>query len=172
MRISRFNTLLKGGDLSSIGKADHVVAQIRDQAGFDELFVELFNRDRRVVMRAADAIEKITTKNAGYLRPHKEEIIGLCRAVEAIELKWHLALLIPRLDLNTKEFAECWRILSTWVLDRNESRIVRVNAIQALFELSARMKNGKPEFDRIIAQVEQENIPSINARLRKLRQMK
>ncbi|RQP18386.1 MAG: hypothetical protein EAS52_05655 [Parapedobacter sp.] len=58
--MSRFKDILQGGDLRSIGKANQVVAQVGDQSTFDELFKELYNTDRKVVMRAADSIEKIT----------------------------------------------------------------------------------------------------------------
>ena len=167
--MGRFTDQLKGGDLRSIGKADRIVAQIKDQADLDELFKGLFDPDRKVVMRTADAIEKITLTHPMYLQKHKDEIIALCKSSQAIELKWHLAQLLPRLRLTAQEVEKCWNILSEWAADRNESRIVRVNSLQGLFELSERIKNGRSEFDRIADQVEPERIPSINARIRKLR---
>lgn len=167
--MGRYNVQLKGGDLRSIGKVDQVVAQIRDQADLDELFNGLFSDDRKVVMRTADAIEKVTLKHPVYLRKHKEEIIAICNRANAIELKWHLAQLLPRLDLTAREAEKCWQILSTWAIDRNESRIVRVNSVQGLFELSERMKKGRSDFDNLMDRIEKEKIPSINARIRKLR---
>ncbi len=166
--MSRSTDQLKGGDLRSIGKADRIVAQIKDQADLDELFKGLFDLDRKVVMRTADAIEKVTLENPLYLQKHKEEIIALCNSSQAIELKWHLAQLLPRLDLSAQEVEKCWKILREWATDRNESRIVRVNSLQGLFELSSKRRNGRESFDRIAEEIGREKIPSINARIRNL----
>lgn len=56
----RFEEILKGGDLRSIGKTNEVVGMVNNQKSFDELYQLLFHPDRKIVMRAADAIEKIT----------------------------------------------------------------------------------------------------------------
>jgi len=67
------------------------------QHDFDELFKLLFHADRLIVMRAADMIEKITVRDSLYLTSHKIEIFDLCEIAQNKELKWHLALLLPRL---------------------------------------------------------------------------
>ena len=89
--------LLSGGDLRSVGNVDSVIAQIKSQEDFDELFLYLFHPDRLVVMRAADAIEKIAAEKPSYLMKHKNQIIELCYSAFRKEVRWHLALLIPRL---------------------------------------------------------------------------
>lgn len=72
--MSKFQDLLKGGDLRSIGKANSIVALVKSQADFDDLFIELTNADRKVVMRTADAIEKITIHNPELIIKHKTEL--------------------------------------------------------------------------------------------------
>lgn len=57
--MNKFQNLLEGGDLRSIGKANEIVDMIHNQADFDELFENLMATDRKIVMRAADAMEKI-----------------------------------------------------------------------------------------------------------------
>lgn len=49
-----------------------------------------------------------------------------------------------------------------------ESKIVRVNAMQALYAFFKRNKNFKKELDNLIPLLQKERIPSINARIRKL----
>ena len=66
-----YDDLLKGGDLRSIGQSNKVISSINNQQNFDELFEYLFHNDRKVVMRTADAIEKITGNNPDYLENTK-----------------------------------------------------------------------------------------------------
>jgi hypothetical protein len=161
--------LLSGGDLHSIGKSNSLQLKISSQNDFDELFNCLFNEDRLVVMRAADAIEKITIVHPGYLKKHKRKILTLCAAAVNKELKWHIALLLPRLHLNTKETETVWSILTTWAKDKNNSRIVRVNSIQALFELAKKENEYDKDLLSTLTELAKEHIPSINARIRKIR---
>lgn len=163
-----FEKLLSGGDLRSIGKSESVILSVKNQNDFDELFKCLFHKDRLVVMRAADAIEKITVKQQQYLLAHKKEIIQLCKVAKDKELKWHLCLLIPRLALEEVEFYECWRMLTNWAKEKSDSKIVRVNSIQGLYEMMQRDSGLKNEFDLILREIEKEKVPSISARIQKL----
>ena len=167
--MKHFDDILKGGDLRSIGQSNKVVSLIDNQQNFDELFQQLFHTDRKVVMRAVDAIEKITVNNPGYLKPHKNDILKLCDTAKNIELKWHLALLASRLSLTKRELGRVWQTLTCWATDRNESRIVRVNSIQGLFNLLTQHKELEQDFNLTLTEIERENIPSINARIRKLK---
>ena len=54
-------------------------------------------------MRAADAAEKITREKPRLLRNHKRELLGLLAEAQQAELRWHLAAMIPRLDLTATE---------------------------------------------------------------------
>ena len=160
---------LSGGDLRSIGKADLIVNEIQSQNDFDILFNCLHSDDRLIVMRAADAVEKITIKHVDYLSGHKEEILAFCKYADNIEFKWHLALLLPRLSFSENEYAYVLETLSSWLLDPKESKIVRVNSMQALFELSKQDLTAKEKLDTILNEVEKENVPSLLARIRKIR---
>ena len=163
-----FKKLLAGGDLRSIGKSNSVILKIHDQNDFDELFQCLFHPDRIVVMRAADAIEKITIIKPQYLNNHKKEVIEICKTTGNKELKWHLALLIPRLNLSKPEVSKGWNILSGWVRDKTNSRIVRVNSIQALFELAKLNMELDKKLKILFTELKKENIPSITARIKKI----
>ena len=165
----QFEKLLSGGDLRSIGKSDSIVSNIDNQDDFDGLFQCLFHNDRIVAMRAADAVEKITVSNPSYLRKHKMEIIELCNTAEYKELKWHLALLVPRLNYGGEDFDHIWNLLSKWATNKDESKIVRVNSLQGLFELSKQERGLAQNLDLIFTELERENIPSLNARIKNIR---
>ena len=104
-----------------------------------------------------------------FLRGYKKEIITFCERADNIELKWHLALLLPRFQFSEKEFAYVWETLSSWLIDPEESKIVRANSLQALHELSVQHLAAKEKFESILSEVEKENVPSLRARIRKIR---
>ncbi len=85
------------------------------------------------------------------------------------ELKWNLALIASRLNLTIEELEMVWDKLTNWSKDKKESKIVRVNSIQSMFDLVKQNGELKRDFDLTIQEIEVENIPSINARLRKLK---
>ena len=167
--MNKLITYLQGGDLRSIAKTDQVVPVIKNQIDFDKLFQFLFTKDRLVIMRTADAIEKITLSKPEFLSNYKKEIINFLEIAVDKEFKWHLALIVSRLELTTNELGIVWNKLSNWAKDKKESKIVRVNSIQALFDLVEKHRELKNDLGLTFQEIEAENIPSINARLRKLR---
>ncbi len=156
------------GDLRSISKVDQLVEQITTQADFDVLFKYLQTDDRLVVMRAADAVEKITRQNPQFLVAHKKAYLSLLTKAKNKELKWHLAQLAVRLSYSSEELEVVWQRLQKWVTTKKESKIVRVNAVQALFELSQIDQSRQQQFHKIAQILKGEGVPSIDARLRKL----
>ena len=167
--MNRILEKLEGGDLRSIGRSDAIAHEVKTQRQFDELAEGLTHPDRLVVMRAADALEKITLEHPEFLSAHKRTVLLLLSRAEEKELKWHLGLLVPRLVLSKSELGKVWARLTRWALDMKESRIVRVNAIQGLFELSRKTPGLQGDYELTLTQIEREEIPSINARIRILR---
>jgi hypothetical protein len=160
--------LLRGEDLRSITGSNEVVKRIQSQGDFDRLFKLLQSQDQLVVMRAADAIEKITLKRPEYLRTHKMELLSLMKSVGHIELKWHLALLSSRIDWNTRDLKFVCNLLTQWASDKEESKIVRVNSLQGLSELSKRNPKIESALNNLMLKLCKEDIPSLNARIKKL----
>ncbi len=170
--MNNFAHLLLGKDRRTINKANTVADLVEDQASFDELFALLFHHERNLVMRAADAVEKVTRKHKEFLVPHKDQILSLLRSAIHIELKWHIAQLAPRLpNLGSQELHEVWSILSYWAQNPNESKIVRVNSLQGLFDMSTSNPAFETSFINILETVEHEPIPSLRARIKKLRRL-
>lgn len=169
--MNNFAHLLLGKDRRTIGKADNVAHLITDQSSYDELFALLFHHERTLVMRAADAVEKVTRKHKEFLVPHKDQILSLMKSAIHMELKWHIAQLAPRLPLDADELHEVWSILSYWAQNPNESKIVRVNSLQGLFDMSSNNSAFEMSLIKILDIVEHEPIPSLRARIKKLRRL-
>lgn len=85
------------------------------------------------------------------------------------EAKWHLAQLVPRLPLTTNETGRVWHRLTQWALDKGESRIVRALSVQALHDLLPRVPQLREDLVYTATLMYAEQIPSINARIRKLK---
>ena len=79
-------------------------------------------------MRAADAAEKVTRKNPALLTPYKKELLGLMTETTRQELRWHLAVMVPRVPLNATERQLAISALNTYLEDR--SSIVKTFALQ------------------------------------------
>jgi hypothetical protein len=164
-----FINLLMGRDLRSIKQNSIVVQAVQDQHAFDELFSLIFHHERPLVLRAVDAVEKITITHPAFLIPHKRQLLNVLKSADHKELKWHIAQLIPRVELDKDELTDVWHILSYWALNKNESKIVRVNSLQGLFDLAKLHNEFRTDVTRIIREVDREMIPSIQARVRKLK---
>ena len=53
---------------------------------------------------------------------------------------------MPRFNLKNIEFEKAWNTLITWAKDRNNSRIVRVNSIQGLYEMTKQESKSEKDF--------------------------
>lgn len=169
MGAKNFARLLLGDDLRTIRQNSTVIGSVKDQKSFDELFKLVFHHERTLALRAVDAIEKLTVKRREYLQPHKSQLLLALKSADHKELKWHIAQLVPRLDLDRKELDDVWHALTHWTQNKNESKIVRVNSLQGLFDLSRRYTEFKNDFDKTLASIEHQKIPSIQARIRRIR---
>jgi hypothetical protein len=162
---------LKGTDLRSAGNVDKVKTFIKDQQGFDQLVAGLLSDDRVLVMRTADSIEKITRTNASYLQPHRSLLLSLLSEADHKELKWHLAQILTRVKLDKEEQKQVASKLRRWALDKSESRIVRVNALQGIFDLAMINPAFSKDLQDLLKTVEPEPVPSIRARIRKIKSL-
>jgi hypothetical protein len=170
MTREHFTNLLIGKEIGRIGQNSIVVRAVKDQKTFDELFGLVFHHEKPVVVRAIDAVEKATQKHPEYLQPHKQQLLCILKSGDHKELKWHIAQLLPRVELDKDELDYVWHMLTYWCLNRNESKTVRVNALQGLFDISQVHSRFEGEFRETLAAMEKELVPSIQARISKIRQ--
>jgi uncharacterized membrane-anchored protein YjiN (DUF445 family) len=119
-----------------------------------------------VRMRAADASEKITRKEPDLLRPYKKELLALMAKAEQQELRSHLAAIVPRLPLNSKERQLVSSLLRRYLEDG--SSIVKTCALQALADLAVDDSSIRPGVMEILRQSTRKGTPAMKARSRKL----
>ena len=161
------SALLKGGDRRSIGRSNDVVKlALRAPRRFAELIECLWSDDSIIRMRAADAAEKVSAVQPEMLKPYKSELLGLLAEAEQIELRWHLAQMIPRLPLKKEETHRAAQALQLYLEDR--SSIVRTFALQGLADLSRGDAELRPLVKEILEQSIARGTAAMKARARKL----
>lgn len=158
---------LAGGDLRSIGASNRVVVRVLAQPVlFAEVMAGLGHPDRVVRSRCADAAEKISARQPGWLKPYKAPLLQLLKTAQHPELRWHLAQMIPRLDLGRREHERAVRAMYGFLDD--ESRIVATMALQALFDLSKKDAELRERLRADLRRVEREGAAAIRARARSI----
>lgn len=158
---------LRGGDRRSVRGVSAVVAQvISDPALFRALFNGIDADDPLIRMRAADAVEKITARVPGLLTPFRARVLRLAALATQQEVRWHVAQLIPRLDLTAAQRRRAARILDEYLSDR--SRIVKTFAMQALADLAARDPALRAPIVRRLRTLTRTGSPAMKSRGQKL----
>lgn len=117
-------------------------------------------------MKAADAAEKVSAVQPELLKPYKTELLGLLAETEQIELRWHLAQMIPRLPLTRDQRRRAAATLQLYLEDR--SSIVRTFALQALADLSRSDAELRPIVREILEKTMASGTAAMKARARKL----
>jgi HEAT repeat protein len=160
---------LSGGDRRSIGRSNEIVADVlAHPRQFRHLFGGLASDDPIVRMRAADAIEKISAQRPELLEPFKMKLLAIAGSSDQQEVRWHAALMIPRLELTAKQRAVAVDILFDYLRDR--SSIVKTFAMQGLAALASTDAAFRAKILPLLQELTEIGTPAMRARGRKLLQ--
>lgn len=158
---------LQGGDCRSIGRSNEVVAEVLARpALFGRVFEGIRSEAPVVSIRASDALEKITAQRPELLRTHKKKLLEIAGRAEQPEVRWHMALMIPRLSLTALERAAAIDILVDYL--RDKSSIVRTFAMQGLADLAAKNPSLKAKLLPLLEKLMTVGTPAMRARGRKI----
>jgi hypothetical protein len=139
-RESVHSMLRIGKSRIAVGRAAEVAALVlaRPKA-FPRLVECLWDDDPATASRAAHALELVTRDGQpgpiAQLNSVKTSLLGLLPEAKENKLRWHLALIVPRLTLGPVECARAARVLEAWLEDRSSS-IVKTMALQGLVDLT------------------------------------
>ncbi len=126
--------------------------------------------DPVVRMRAADAAEKVSRERPDLLQPFRVELMGLLAVEMQQEVRWHLALMIPRLALSREERRRACEGLKYYLDDHLEKprSIVRTHAMQGLADLAKQDAELRPEIVELLRVKTRSGTAAMKARGRKL----
>jgi hypothetical protein len=172
-----FRTKLSGGTRTSLGRTDAVVAEVLAApqkfpallaclAQADDEDADASANDAILLMRASDAIEKISRQRPEWLAPHKLDFLSLAGDSDQIEVRWHMAQILPRLPLTPRERIVAIDILFDYLKDR--SSIVKTHAMQALADFAAKDSKLKEKILPLLDELTEIGTAAMRARGRKL----
>jgi len=158
---------LEGYDRRSIGRSNEVVKEVlANPSLFGDLLEGMLSQDPIIRMRAADAVEKITSKHPEWLQPYKSKIIRQASKIEQQEVRWHVAQLFSRLQLTRKERGVVVGILSDFLTDK--SKIVKTFSMQALADIAEQDAELREPIIEQLEELTRTGSPAMKSRGKKL----
>jgi len=159
--------MLAGGDRRSVGRVSEVLSLAdRHPQVTDSLVKLLSDEDSCVRMRAADALEKLSHKGTILIQPHAACLLDLLAETKQPELRWHLAVILPRLRLTDAECSRVAHTLQSYLTDK--SSIVKTFAMQGLADLANQCAGLQPIVADMIEGLTRTGTPAMRARGRRL----
>ena len=168
MRTStQLRSLLEGGDRRTVGHVAEVVETVLRKPKLVRTLVHcMLGADPNLRMRAADALEKVSRQHVEELQPYLSTLLGLFEENEQQELRWHLAVILPRLRLDGSERLRTMHALRQCLTAK--SSIVKTSALQGLSDLTAQDPALVPLVLDTLRIANRNGTPAMKARSRKL----
>ena len=167
--MSRIERLLSQGDLRSAGNSERVVQLVLQCPDlFPDVVAAIDAEYKGTRMRAADAVEKITRLHPGWLKPYKKLFLDKISNSTQKEVRWHIAQILPRLQLTVKERQQVYDIMIFYLTDK--SSIVRTFAMQALCDIALQESRYVKRVSALITELMANGTPAMQSRGRKLLQ--
>ena len=164
---TKIRLLLQQGDRRTVGHVDEVVRLVLREPKLVPTLVQCtLEADEGTRMRAADALEKVSREQVEELQPYTSAVIGLFEENEQQELRWHLAVILPRLRLDASERRRTSRVLQQCLAAK--SSIVRTFALQGLTDLTAQSPAITPMVLELLQSAQRDGTPAMRARSRRL----
>lgn len=160
-------SILEEGDLATIGRVSEIIKMVAAKPEvFPELVQAMAHADPGVRMRASDAVEKISRTQPDYLQSHKTFLLKQVAETDQQEVRWHLAQIIPRLELSPEDRTGAAEELFAFLDD--PSKIVQTNALQALVDLAWEDDDLFPRVRDAVESLAEEGSPAVSNRAGKL----
>ncbi len=164
---TQIRSLLQHGDRRTVGHVFEVVDRVLQCPKLVSDLVQCaFDADEGIRMRAADALEKVSRKRIEELQPYTAALLGLFEENEQQEVRWHLAVILPRLRLDADERYRTGQVLQRCMTAK--SSIVKTFALQGLTDLTAQEPSLMPLVLDLLMFAERNGTPAMKARSRKL----
>jgi len=122
----------------------------------------LWDEDAGVANRAADALERASSRRPQILVRWKDAILDRMLDAGENKLRWNLALMVSRMRLNEIDTARAAAVLRTWLDDK--SSIVKTSAMHGLAGLTQNDASLLPEVLDMLRVLSRSGTPAMRAR--------
>lgn len=164
---SKIQSMLLEGDRRSVGRVPEVIELVREDSTRMHALVDcLRDKHSGVRMRAADALEKISRDQPKFLQIYKVTLLAVLADTIQKEVRWHLAVILPRLQLTAREGLRVSDVLRSYLEDR--SSIVKTFAMQGLADLTMQQPALCSLVLDLLRPLTRSGTPAMRARGRKL----
>jgi|GEM_PF-1757284 len=123
------------------------------------------HNDGKYAQAAADALQRVSSLDSAIVDPYNEEIINKVTNTKYDSTRWHICMMIGRMKLKSSQIEGVKNILLT-LFNKDTSKIVKVDAMQALYDLSLKNDSLVEAADCIVKKAQDSSIPSLQARAR------
>lgn len=153
--------------MRSVGRSEQVVKLILANPDLlADVVQAILSEDPGIRMRASDAVEKISREQPGWLKPYKKCFLNKIVKIEQKEVRWHIAQILPRFSLTSKERDKMFNLMRSYLNDN--SQIVKTFALQALTDFALQDHTYVPRVKSIVSLAVDNGAPSQQSRGRKL----
>jgi len=122
--------------------------------------------DPVIRMRCADVAEKVSAVRPEWLKPHTRALLSFASTVQEKEVRWHMAQMLPRLELSSSERRRVVALLFEYLEDA--SQIVKTFSMQALFDMSENDARLRVRVIPILQGAVRDGSPAARSRAKKL----
>jgi hypothetical protein len=155
--------MLVPGKRLEAGRACEVAALLLKNARRTGQVVEcLWDEERGVANRAADALERASSRRPEILLSWKEALLDRMLDADENKLRWNLALTIFRTPLSKAEAERAAAVLRSWLDDK--SSIVKTCALHGLAGLTRWDPSLLPEVLDMLRVLSRSGTPAMRAR--------
>jgi hypothetical protein len=155
--------LAEGRCTQGPGRAFDVAVMVLEQPRLTRQLIEcLWDEDEVMAGQAADALETVAGERPRALQASKQELLGLLVESKGTKLRWHLGLIVARLELTRAECRQVADVLSSWLDD--QSSIVKTCAMQGLAELTRQDQSMTEEVLNQLRALTRSGTPAMRAR--------
>lgn len=155
-------TLAAGRRLDAGCVCDVAVLLLKNPRKTGQVVVCLWDEEPGVANRAADALERASSRRPEILANWKEALLDRMLDAEENKLRWNLALMIFRTPLTSAESERAAAILRSWLEDK--SSIVKTCAMHGLAGLTRWDPSLTPEVVDMLRLLSRSGTPAMRAR--------
>jgi hypothetical protein len=163
VKTTTMRAMLLPGKRLDCGNACTVAAQLLTSPRKIGQVVEcLWDEDAGVANRAADALERASSRRPEILARWKDALLDRMLDAEENKLRWNLALMVWRTPLNEADTTRAAAVLRTWLDDK--SSIVKTSAMHGLAGLTLWDRSMLPEVLDMLRILSRSGTPAMRAR--------
>lgn len=163
MKQNVLSYLVEGDKRTLSGVEQAVKAILEDSQQIDDLLSAYDIHNEALNLRISDTIQKVQENDPSLLKPYAKRVFTIFAEYEQKEVRWHMAQILPLLDLNQNQLRKAMQI---WQSDFYNSRssIQRAFSLQAVYDIASMKSEYMPLLDELLKHALSNGSPAMKSR--------